>query len=155
MSTNQKPPYAIGPLLRRAHRRAAEAFNEALLPLNIQGRHFGVLLTLHRLGPVSQRRLTDQLGSDTSSMVRMIDDLEGRGLCVRQPDPHDRRAYAIALTPAGQDLFADAEHAATRVSAELLADLTPTDRDLLCQLLTRFVTAETSTAPRETTGDRS
>ena len=94
--------YEIGVLLRRAHRRAAETFNDALRPLEIQGKHFGVLLALRRMGPLSQRRLIEYLGTDKSSMVRLIagdtvastEDIEGT-----DTDPgNELDAYARDLT---------------------------------------------------------
>ena len=131
--------YEIGVLLRKAHTKAAETFNDALKPLDIQGKHFGVLLLLHRLGPLSQRQLIDHLGSDKSAMVRFIDDLEARDLCVRRPDEHDRRAHSVALTPHGEEVFARAERDARAVGRSLLAGFDPAERAQLIALLTRFV----------------
>jgi DNA-binding MarR family transcriptional regulator len=131
--------YEIGVLLRRAHRKAAEAFNDALKPLDLQGRHFGVLLLLHRHGPLSQRQLIDHLGSDKSAMVRSIDDLEALDLCVRKPAEHDRRAHAVALTPHGERVFVRAERDAREVSRALLAGFDPAERAQLTGLLARFV----------------
>lgn len=133
------PAYEIGPLLRQAHRRAANAFNAALAPLGIQGRHFGVLLVLDRVGSASQRQLIDRLGSDKASMVRLIDDLEHRGLCERAPATDDRRAHAVRLTPDGETLFVAAERAARSTATELQAGLTAAERATLVDLLTRFI----------------
>jgi DNA-binding MarR family transcriptional regulator len=131
--------YEIGVLLRKAHRKAAEAFNDVLKPLEIQGRHFGVLLALHRQGPLSQRQLIDQLGSDKSAMVRSIDDLEARDLCIRKPAEHDRRAHAVELTAHGKEIFARAEREARAVGRTLLADFDPDERTQLKALLARFI----------------
>jgi DNA-binding MarR family transcriptional regulator len=131
--------YEIGVLLRRAHRKAAEAFNDALRPLEIQGRHFGVLLLLHQLGPLSQRQLMDRLGSDKSAMVRSLDDLEARDLCVRRPDERDRRAHSVGLTRRGEEVFAKAERDARAVGKALLADFDPDERTTLTKLLVRFI----------------
>lgn len=137
--TEDSGDYEIGVLLRKAHRRAAEAFNDVLKPLDIQGKHFGVLMLLRRLGPLSQRQLIDHLGSDKSAMVRTIDDLEVRDLCVRKPAEHDRRAHAVALTPHGEEIFAHAERKARVVGRELLAGFDPAERDQLTKLLARFI----------------
>lgn len=137
-------PYEIGPLLRRAHRSAANTFTDALRPLGIQGKHFGVLLALHRAGPLSQRQLIDRLDSDKSSMVRIIDELESRDLCTRTPSDSDRRAYAVQLTDAGRDLFSRAERIASDVSAALLSGLTAAERRHLQDLLARFVVTNRS-----------
>ena len=146
MSGGKSSSYDIGPLLRHAHVKAAHAFNAALEPLGIQGKHFGVLLVLHQQGPVNQRQLTDRLGSDKSGMVRMIDDLEARGICQRRPDPTDRRAHSVELTPAGHELFAAAERTAAHVSTDLLGEFTNDERDQLVELLRRFVSTDRSTS---------
>ncbi|HEX5114657.1 MAG TPA: MarR family transcriptional regulator [Pseudonocardiaceae bacterium] len=140
MTDNQGPRYDIGPLLRRAHRKAANAFTEAMRPLDLQGKHFGVLLALHRNGPLSQRGLIDSIDSDKSSMVRMIDDLEARGLCARTPDDVDRRAYKVRLTDAGRAAFDQAERTAFAVADELLAGFAPDESRQFYELLLRFVT---------------
>ncbi|MFF8592192.1 MarR family winged helix-turn-helix transcriptional regulator [Streptomyces sp. NPDC015220] len=134
-------PARIGPLLRLAQRRAARTFTEALRPLGIEGRHYGVLLNLGKHGPLSQRQLIDLTGSDKSAMVRTVDDLEARGLAVRRPSPADRRAYAVEMTDEGRALFADAARIGDEVGARLLACLESDDQRLLCVLLERFVAA--------------
>ncbi|WP_214415564.1 MarR family winged helix-turn-helix transcriptional regulator [Sphaerisporangium fuscum] len=131
--------YSLGPLLQLAGKRASAAFSEALTPLGIEGRHFGVLLNLVRHGAVNQRKLGALTGSDKSSIVRTVDDLEARGLAVRRPAIGDRRAYAVELTEAGRELFARAEQVAVRVNGDLLAHLTPEERDQLRHLLGRFI----------------
>jgi DNA-binding MarR family transcriptional regulator len=140
MSTpDAMPDYAIGPLLQRAHRHAADTFNAALTDLGIQGRHFGVLMTLRRLGPMTQARLAEQLGADKSAMVRMIDDLESRGLVERAHHSTDRRAVAVTLTEPGRTAFEQAETIARTVTDELFEGFTAAERAQFKQLLARFV----------------
>jgi DNA-binding MarR family transcriptional regulator len=133
-------PARIGPLLRLAQRRAARTFSEALRPLGVEGRHYGVLLNLAKHGPLSQRQLIDLTGSDKSAMVRTVDDLEARGLALRRPSPADRRAYAVEMTDEGRALFAEAARISDEVGARLLQCMTQDDVELLCALLERFVT---------------
>jgi MarR family transcriptional regulator, lower aerobic nicotinate degradation pathway regulator len=147
----------IGPLLRLAQRRAAQTFAEALRPLGMEGRHYGVLLGLGMHGPLSQRRLIELTGSDKSSMVRTVDDLEGRGLVVRRPSPSDRRAYAVEITEDGTTLLGEASLVADDVVARLLDGMPEEDQQQLCALLERFVAGpeagrdESSGAPRRDT----
>jgi DNA-binding MarR family transcriptional regulator len=72
-------------------------------------------------------------------MVRSIDDLEARDLCVRKPAEHDRRAHAVALTPHGEEIFARAERDARAVGRELMAGFDPAERAQLTTLLARFI----------------
>jgi DNA-binding MarR family transcriptional regulator len=134
--------YSLGLLLRLAGQRAATTFTAALTPLGIEGRHFGAMLNLVRHGPLNQRQLGALTGSDKSSMVRTLDDLEARGLAVRRPAIGDRRAYAVELTDAGRELFTRAQRVAIRVNDELLAHLASDERDQLRHLLRRFIEAE-------------
>jgi DNA-binding MarR family transcriptional regulator len=139
VNDNQGPRYEIGPLLRQAHRKAATAFTDALRPLGLQSKHFGALMALQRNGGLSQRELIDRLDSDKSSMVRLLDDLEARGLCVRTPDAVDRRAYSVQLTDTGRAAFVQAEHSAITVVDQLLSGFTAAESKQFRDLLVRFV----------------
>lgn len=136
---DEMPDYAIGPLLQRAHRHAADAFNSALVALDIQGRHFGVLMTLERLGPMSQARLAERLGADKSAMVRMIDHLESRGLVERCDDPADRRIATVTLTASGTNAFERAEQVAAASADDLLRGFDGEQRTQFKRLLAMFV----------------
>jgi DNA-binding MarR family transcriptional regulator len=133
-----EPGYEIGFLLRRAHARAAQAFSAALEPLAIEGRHFAVLNHLDR-HPRSQRELVELIGSDKASMVRLIDDLEAKGLVRRDPAPRDRRTHAVTLTEDGTRALTEARRTAGRVATQLLAHMPPHDRAQLIGLLGEFV----------------
>ncbi|MEV0400391.1 MarR family winged helix-turn-helix transcriptional regulator [Actinoallomurus sp. NPDC050550] len=131
-------PFALGLLLRRAHWRAAAVMTEALRPLGIELRHFAVLIVLVDRGPTMQRDLAAATGSDKAGIMRIVDDLERRGLAVRKTVPGDRRARAVEITPQGLELF-DAAHVAAEPLAErLVADLGSGESGQLRDLLTRF-----------------
>ncbi|MFE6286569.1 MarR family winged helix-turn-helix transcriptional regulator [Streptomyces sp. NPDC057877] len=130
-------PFALGLLLRRAHWRAAAVMTEALRPLGIELRHFAVLIVLVDRGPTVQRDLAEAAGSDKAGIMRVVDDLEHKGLAVRKGVPGDRRVRAVEITPQGMDLF-NAAHAAAAAHAErLVADLRPGEPEQLVDLLTR------------------
>jgi DNA-binding MarR family transcriptional regulator len=131
--------YSIGFLLRQAHQRAAAAFAAELEPLGISGRHFAVLHTLNRRGPLSQRELVDSVASDKASMVRIVDDLEAEGMAVRRPAPGDRRVRSVEITDHGRKTVEEAERTARLVTARLLAHLTPKKREQLTALLAEFI----------------
>lgn len=135
----EMPDYAIGPLLQRAHRHAADTFNAALTGLDIQGRHFGVLMTLDRLGPTSQARLAEHLGADKSAMVRMIDHLESRGLVERCDHPTDRRIAAVTLTDSGAKAFERAQQIAEKAADDMLEGFDRDQRAQFKRLLGMFV----------------
>jgi DNA-binding MarR family transcriptional regulator len=131
-------PFALGLLLRRAHWRAAAVMAEALRPLGIELRHFAVLIVLVDRGSTVQRDLAAATGSDKAGIMRVVDDLERRGLVLRKTVPGDRRVRAVEITPQGVELF-DAAHAAAEPLAErLVAELGPGEPEQLTDLLNRF-----------------
>jgi DNA-binding MarR family transcriptional regulator len=131
-------PFALGLLLRQAHWRATAVMTEALRPLGIEVRHFAVMLVLVDRGPTVQRDLVTATGSDKAGIMRVVDDLEHRGLAVRRSVPGDRRVRAVEITPQGVELF-DAAHVAAEPLAErLVAELGPGEPEQLRDLLTRF-----------------
>ncbi|HEY6650008.1 MAG TPA: MarR family transcriptional regulator [Mycobacterium sp.] len=136
-------PFALGLALRRAHWHAAAVMSEALRPLGIELRHFAVLLVLVNRGPTEQRDLVAATGSDKAGIMRVVDDLERKGLAVRKPVPGDRRVRAVEITPKGLELFDAAHEAAEPLAKRLVAPLKPAEAKQLADLLTRF----TSPAP--------
>jgi MarR family transcriptional regulator, lower aerobic nicotinate degradation pathway regulator len=131
-------PFALGLLLRRAHWRAAAAMTEALRPLGVELRHFAVLIVLVNRGPTEQRDLVEATGSDKAGIMRVVDDLERKGLAVRKSVPGDRRVRAVEITRKGLELF-DAAHVAAEPLAErLVSVLGPGEAEQLTDLLTRF-----------------
>src|SRR6201991_4526205 len=131
-----KSPFALGLALRRAHWRAAAVMSEALRPLGIELRHFAVLLVLVNRGATEQRDLVEATGSDKAGIMRVVDDLERKGLAVRKSVPGDRRVRAVEITPRGMELF-DAAHVAAEPLAErLVSGMGPGEADQLKDLLT-------------------
>jgi len=131
-------PFALGLLLRRAHWHAASVMSEALRPLGIELRHFAVLLVLVNRGPTEQRDLVEATGSDKAGIMRVVDDLERKGLAVRKAVPGDRRVRAVEITPKGLELFDAAHEAAEPLAKRLVAPLKPAEAKQLTDLLTRF-----------------
>jgi len=100
------------------------------------------------LAAISQGRLRSQLalarhlGVDKTVMTYLLDKMEEAGLVTRRPDPADRRARTILITPAGKRALAKARDDLSQTESRLLSALTPeqaeTFRDLL-ELIARDV----------------
>ncbi|MEW2300225.1 MarR family transcriptional regulator [Streptomyces sp. NPDC006655] len=129
-------PFALGLLLRRAHWRAAAVMGEALRPLGVELRHFAVLIELVNHGPTVQRDLAAATGSDKAGIMRVVDDLERKGLAVRKAVPGDRRVRAVEITPQGLELFDAAHVAAAPLAERLVAELGSGGTEQLTALLT-------------------
>jgi DNA-binding MarR family transcriptional regulator len=63
-----------------------------------------LVFALTRIGdfqPVRLSDLADQMGAGRTTVSRQVADLAAAGLVTRTPDPRDKRAATLALTPAG------------------------------------------------------
>ncbi|MCX5069026.1 MarR family winged helix-turn-helix transcriptional regulator [Micromonospora lupini] len=110
--------------------------NEALGRADARKWHYAVLATLDEFGPVSQAELSNRTSIYRSDLVAVINELTEQGLVERSADPADRRRNLITLTGQGHrqllrlgELLADIEN-------EVLAPLSPAQRDQLTHLLT-------------------
>ncbi|MET8092978.1 MarR family winged helix-turn-helix transcriptional regulator, partial [Micromonospora sp. NPDC005220] len=100
---------------------------------------YRLLPPLAQDAPASQAYLGRPSGIDRSDVVAAINDLAGRGLVVRAPDPADRRRNVISVTDAGVDEARRMGATVERVQADLLAPLSRTEREQLTRLLTRLL----------------
>jgi len=115
----------LGYLLKHAQLQMSELTGQALTPYGIDGRELGVLVVLAGRAPTSQQQAARRLGIDRTTMVAMLDTLEGKGLVSRHPDAEDRRRNVVELSAAGQDILRRATKAAEDAERELLAPLSP------------------------------
>ncbi|WP_433628772.1 MarR family winged helix-turn-helix transcriptional regulator [Nocardia sp. CA-120079] len=112
-------------------------FTDALAPLGIGPRQYGMLRLLHARDGQTQQQLSDTLRIHRNAMVGLVDDLEKRGLVERRRHPADRRAYAIHLLPGAYELLAKTEPLVEKQDASLLEPLDPGERATLRALLNK------------------
>ena len=77
--------------------------------------------------------------------MRVVDDLEARGLVVRKPVPGDRRVRLVEITPRGRKVFEGAHAEAPRLAEQLVSHLAPGEAEQLLDLVTRFTYPPTET----------
>jgi DNA-binding MarR family transcriptional regulator len=128
--------------LIEAARRASEALERALAPLQLRPRHYRVLVALAETGPLSQQRLGGLLDIDRTTMVAIVDELERQGLAERHPDAEDRRSYRVQLTSRGRTTLVRATGAVARTDEAILANLDAAERQQLQVSLTRLLDRE-------------
>lgn len=122
MSTD-RPDAPLGYLLKHVQLRFFELGAAALEPLGISGREAAVLRAIADRYPVSQGEIARAMNVDRTTMVALIDDLQGKGLVRRRPDPEDRRKNAVELTDAGRDTTRRAADAVERTEGDFLGPL--------------------------------
>ncbi|MEU8386296.1 MarR family transcriptional regulator [Streptosporangium sp. NPDC048865] len=129
------PSWLLGQAANHAHRLVGDGFSAA----EARGYHYRLLATLEDSGPASQAALGRRSGIHLSDMVATINELAGRGLVERAPDPADRRRNVISLTPAGGEQLRRLEKRLAECQDELLAPLSPEERRGLTEVLSRLV----------------
>ena len=87
--------HSLGYLLKHAHQRLLLTAGPAMAPFGINGRELTVLTVLGADLPLSQQDAAAQLGIDRTTMVAMVDALEGKGLVERHRSPADRRKNVV------------------------------------------------------------
>jgi DNA-binding MarR family transcriptional regulator len=124
-------------LWRASHTRVAEALES----IGLTPALFGVLNLLGARDGAIQQEIASSMGIDPSTLVSLIDDLEGAGLAERRPRPTDRRAREVTITAKGRRLVDQGRRMATQVDREVLRGLSAAERRELMTLLRRALSA--------------
>jgi DNA-binding MarR family transcriptional regulator len=124
-----------GFLLRRAHQISAAVFEDACRELALTPAQFGVLTVLQAHPGLGQSSLARALGFDKVTVLRVLRGLQARGLVARGPSDGNRRTIAVVLTPAGEDVLAQAQKPAEKAYRRLMQPLDKAQQGQLLQLL--------------------
>ncbi len=114
------------------------AYDRRLAPLNLNLTLASLLSYVSDFGPVTQTRVAEHLGQGRAVTGTHIDRLERDGLVERRPDPHDRRVWLVAITPAGTELATSIADVDRVLRAELRAGISRADRQTLAATLVRL-----------------
>jgi DNA-binding MarR family transcriptional regulator len=126
-------------LLTQTATHAGRLVSEGFAAVDARGYHFRVLATLDEHGPASQAALGRRSGIHLSDLVATINELAERGFVERAPDPEDRRRNVITITAAGRRQLRRLERQLVQIQEELLAPLSPEEREELARLLARLL----------------
>lgn len=98
-----------------------------------------IILTALAEGPGrTQLGLSHDLGVDKTTLTALIDRLEAKQLLIRKQVPDDRRARVPEITKSGVAVQAEVAKGRDAAEAELLANFTQSERDLLRELISRI-----------------
>lgn len=126
-----------GQLLFRLWRASHVRVAEELASLELTPALFAILNVVGAREGIIQQELGATLGIDRSTMVSLVDRLEGTGLAERRPSPTDRRAREIAITAKGRRLLQRARGRILETEDEIFAGLGTGEREDLVRLLRR------------------
>jgi DNA-binding MarR family transcriptional regulator len=132
---SQKPSWLISQISMRAHR----LLTERLATAGARGYHFRLLAALEEFGPASQASLGRRTEMDRSDVVAAINELDVRKLAERATDQNDRRRNVITITAKGRAHLRRLDALLAAAQDELLAPLSPGERQAFVGMLTRLM----------------
>jgi len=128
----------LGYFVRRLQVWIFQDFVRALASFDIRPAQFSVLVVIEANSGLSQADLSERLGIERARLVRLLDELEKRGLIRRQPSPLDRRSHALVLTREGQKRLKHMKVLAAEHEDNLAERLGATKREALLGVLREF-----------------
>ncbi|MEU5988256.1 MarR family winged helix-turn-helix transcriptional regulator [Spirillospora sp. NPDC047418] len=128
------PSWLISLVSAHSHRLVGAGFAAA----GARGYHYRLLAALDEYGPSSQAALGRATAVDRSDVVAALNELAAQGFVDRTPDPSDRRRNIVTLTADGTRHLLELDGVLTGIQEELLAPLSPAERDQLTGLLARL-----------------
>lgn len=122
---------ALGDFITRANR----TMNRAMGSDGVSVARLKLLTLIAREQPARSADLMAALSYSPRTMTEAIDALEREGLIDRTPDPTDRRAKRISITPRGEAAIEASAPIRTRFLQEVFGPLSEEERALLLRIL--------------------
>jgi DNA-binding MarR family transcriptional regulator len=129
------PTWLISQTALQSH----QLVSEALASADARGYHYRLLAALEEFGPASQATLGRRTDTDRSDVAEALNELTSQGLVERSSDPVDRRRNVITITAAGTKRLLALDEVLAKVQDQLLAPLSPAQRQTLVRMLTRVL----------------
>lgn len=145
-------PESIGFLIAETARLQRTEFEKRIASAGFEltpGEARALLSIGHRSG-CRQNEIAEKMGVEPMTMSGYIDKLESLGLVERMPDPTDRRARNVILTPKAEPMLAEVRKLAKYLLSDMLVELNEDQREALRNALVAAKTALLSMSARET-----
>lgn len=127
----------VGYVASRAALVLRKDFERSLGPLGLKVLDYSLLVLVASNPEVNQKQLGEALDVSAPNMAITLDRLVERGWVERVRSTQDRRAMIIHLTTSGRDLVKRAQKIAATMEEDTLAVLSPAERALLVELLSK------------------
>ena len=128
----------LGYNARRAALTIIEVFLDRMSVYGLRPVDFSLLSLVSHNPGITSRQLCSTLGILPPNLVKLVADLDKRGLLQRKPHPTDGRAIGLHLTADGRKMVRDAEATARDLEDGVAAPLTPDEREMLMTLLQKI-----------------
>lgn len=125
----------VGYNMKRAFNAVQADLARTLRPFELRMITYSALVIIADNPGLRQSQLADALAIERPNLVVIIDELEKKGLISRKHTLSDRRAYALEITPLGQELNDNAVVAVSEHEQNLFKDMKQEERETLLRLL--------------------
>ncbi len=137
-STATAPPADTAEELFDLWRRVWKATGDQFGAAGLSMPRAKALWALDVEGPQRARSLADRFDCAAATVTDLVDGLEREGYVTRTPDPTDRRAVLITITPTGRTAAAKARERKRDVLDAIFGHLSADEREQLSTLLRRL-----------------
>jgi len=133
----KSPTFATGFLVHDVSRIRKKVVDKAVAPMGITRSQFWVLVNIARYNNegMAQTELARLMSVGKVSLGGLIDRMEANGILERLPDPVDRRAKKVFMTPKGQDLLHDLQEVAEDINKQIMKGITKEQNKMLDGML--------------------
>lgn len=128
----------VGSMLAQVARLMRRSFDERARSIGVTRPQWQVLSLLSRHEGINQGGLAEMLEVEPITLGRMIDRLQEAAMVERRPDPADRRAWRLFLTPKGNGLIDQMRPLAVETLETALDGVEPLQREQLMATLDRM-----------------
>ena len=128
----------IGYNSRRAAACIIDIFLQRMVVYGLRTADFSMLSLVGHNPGITSRELCAALGILPPNLVRIVADLDTRGLLLRKPHPTDGRAIGLHLSAEGKRMLRDAERTVRQLEDDAAHRLTAAEQKLLISLLKKI-----------------
>ncbi len=125
-------------ILTNVQQSVQQLFKGELGQFGVTPVQYMVLKCLWDENGVTVKQLADRLQLDSSTITGILDRLEIKGMIKRKPDPNDRRALSVVLTPKGKALEKSVNQAIINANNKVLGKLENQESEALKLLLQKI-----------------
>jgi DNA-binding MarR family transcriptional regulator len=128
----------LGAILADVSRLMRRSFDARAHDIGVTRPQWQVLVTLARQEGVNQGHLAELLDVEPITVCRMVDRLSEAGLVERRPDPADRRAWCLFLTPKANEVVERLRPMGAIMFDQAMEGVNETERRALMDTLDRI-----------------
>lgn len=126
---------SLGYVVNHLSRLMTQALGDETANLGVTPGQLPVLMCLWEQDGLTQRELYQRVHIEQATMSNTLSRMERDGLVKRKPDPDDRRASRVMLTPKAKKIEADLVEATKAVTKKALGDLKKKDKKTVMDLM--------------------